>query len=428
MEARIKLEENCHRVLIISYSPFSTVANNGKTLSSFFEGYPVEKVAQFSFSGGDCNPAVCDRYFVMTNDDALHRRGGSAYRAEEITVVPSDQSQKKGLRKLFNVFSQKRIPLTALLKNRIWGRADYSEAHKWIKDFAPDVVFFQGFSMSYGYDFALDVCKKNDIPMILELTDDYTHNLYPLSLINRINLKQYKAVFSEAIRYAYKTIVISQAMKETYESQYGGDMVVMMNAVNLEDYVQKQRDPKDYVYAGNVLLNRWKVLRNFGAALVQVDPHAVLTVYTPDIPPRYALRAFSKIPSIRYGGRLTKEALNARLASCGAVLHVEAFDRKNRKITRLSMSTKISEYLACGAKVIAVGPSDVASMKCLKSNSLALCINHFSARNIVEALQNEDVVDYRKNAESFLADCASGNNSQRVAKYITSAKTRNGRD
>lgn len=415
------------KILVISSSPFSTTKNNGKTLSSFFENYPIELVAQFSFSGGDCNPAVCDRYFVMTNDDALRGRSGREYRAEEITVVPSGQSRKKGLRKLFNSFSQKRAPIAAMLKNKIWNRADYAEAHKWIKEFKPDVVFFQGFSLAYGYDFALDVCKRNGVPMILELTDDYTHNLYPLSLINHLNLKKYKAVFAEAIRYAYKTIVISQAMKEEYETTYGGDMVVMMNSVNLGDYEQKTRIAQDYVYAGNVLLNRWKVLRNFGAALAQVDPGAVLTIYTPDVPPQSALKAFSKIPSIRYGGRLTKEALNDRLTSCGAVLHVEAFDKKNRMITRLSMSTKISEYLACGAKVIAVGPPDVASMKCLRNNGLALCINHFSTKRIAEALQKEKskTVDYSKNAEKFLRDCASDNNSQRVMEYVMNAKPMN---
>lgn len=423
------VNKNYPKVLVISSAPFSKTKNNGKTLTSFFAGYNVESIAQFCFSGDDCNAEVCDKYYFLTNEDAIHKRGGKAYAASDIKIADFGASQMKGVRRFFNFFSQMRMPLTTYIKNRIWEKADYSNAHKWIEAFHPDVVFFQGFSMTYGYDFALEVCKRNHIPMILELTDDYTHNLYPLSILNYYNLKRYKKRFSEAIRYSYKTIVISDAMKEEYEPLYGGDMVVMMNTVKKVSENSIPRTTGDYVYAGNVLLNRWKVLRSFGVALAQTVPGAVLNIYTPDMPPKAALKAFSKVPSIRYGGSLTKEELENRLQQCEYVVHVEAFDRKNRWITRLSMSTKISEYLACGANVVAIGPSDVASMKCLDENRLALCINHYSIKRIADALEQIDSqsIHYKRNAEAFLEDCASNANKDRIAGFVRDATAMYGR-
>ena len=45
-------------------------------------------------------------------------------------------------------------------------------------------------------------------------------------------------------------------------------MDVMMNTVNaINTDSDCDRIPNDYVYAGNLLLNRWKVLRNLGKAL-----------------------------------------------------------------------------------------------------------------------------------------------------------------
>ena len=60
------------KVLVIASTPFSQTKNNGKTLSSFFEGYDRSFVAQFSYSGGDCNETVCNNYFFLTKEHVLH--------------------------------------------------------------------------------------------------------------------------------------------------------------------------------------------------------------------------------------------------------------------------------------------------------------------------------------------------------------------
>ena len=385
-------------------------------------------IAQFSYSGGDFNSDICDNYYFFTKEDVLRGNKGAAYKSAGILMkenIMESGKKKSFIKRFFHVFSQARNPIALWIKDRIWKKADYSKALDWIDQFDPDVVFFQGFSMAYGYDFALNVCKRNNIPLILELTDDYTYRLYPLSIIEKINHKRYMNVFTEAITLASKTIVISDLMKEEYESRFGGDMDVMMNAVNTKNFnYDCERTPNDYVYAGNLLLNRWKVLRNLGKALLQINQKATLNIYTPDVPPKHILKSLSKVSSIRYGGRLTKDELECRLKKCEYVVHVEAFDKKNRKITRLSMSTKISEYVACGAKILAIGPSDVASMKCISDNNLGIWIYNPSVKKITERLNREITVeDYERNATEFIKKCASESNGTRIKKYITDTVT-----
>ena len=416
------------KVLVIASTPFSKTKNNGKTLSSFFETYDRTLIAQFSYSGGDFNSDICDNYYFFTKEDVLRGNKGAAYKSAGILMkenIMESGKKKSFIKRFFHVFSQARNPIALWIKDRIWKKADYSKALDWIDQFDPDVVFFQGFSMAYGYDFALNVCKRNNIPLILELTDDYTYRLYPLSIIEKINHKRYMNVFTEAITLASKTIVISDLMKEEYESRFGGDMDVMMNAVNTKNFnYDCERTPNDYVYAGNLLLNRWKVLRNLGKALLQINQKATLNIYTPDVPPKHILKSLSKVSSIRYGGRLTKDELECRLKKCEYVVHVEAFDKKNRKITRLSMSTKISEYVACGAKILAIGPSDVASMKCISDNNLGIWIYNPSVKKITERLNREITVeDYERNATEFIKKCASESNGTRIKKYIPDTVT-----
>ena len=412
------------KVLVIASTPFSKTKNNGKTLSSFFETYDRNMIAQFSYSGGDSNAEVCDNYFVLTKDDVVSGKKGKQYTADELITTSGRQYASSGrlsvVRKVFHYFSQRRMPLAVLIKNRTWDKADYSQAYKWIDVFDPDVVFFQGFSMAYGYDFALNVCEKRNIPMIIELTDDYTHRLYPLSIIEKINNTRYLKVFAEAIRRSSKVIVISELMKEEYEKRFGGNMIVMMNSVTQPNNTETKRVTGDYVYAGNLLLNRWRILKNLGKALSQSNPGAVLNIYTPDEPPKKILKSLTKVKSINYGGRLKKDELEERLKKCEYVVHVEAFDKKNRKITRLSMSTKISEYVASGAKLLAIGPSDVASMRRIAECKLGMCINSPTVSSIISSLKSKDKVlidDSQK--KQFLIECDSHRNSMYIQSEIS---------
>ena len=65
-------------------------------------------------------------------------------------------------------------------------------------------------------------------------------------------------------------------------------------------------------------------------------------------------------------------------ADADILLHVESFDKKSIASTKYSFSTKIPEYLSAGKCVLAVGPSEVASLgylsecACAVSDTLAL--------------------------------------------------------
>jgi glycosyltransferase involved in cell wall biosynthesis len=56
-------------------------------------------------------------------------------------------------------------------------------------------------------------------------------------------------------------------------------------------------------------------------------------------------------------------------------LHVEAFDRKNRWITKYSFSTKIIDCLSSSCAVVAICPTDHAGYQFLKGRDAAICIS-----------------------------------------------------
>ncbi len=376
------------RTLVISSSFFSKKSNNGKTLSSFFYDYPIDRVSQLSFGISPNNPSVCRRYYALTINDVLRRKQGKEYPVLSETDCTDEANSNSLLKVIFHYFSEKRFPFTILLKNKIWSFYERSGIYEYIESFKPDVVFFQGFSLCYGYRIALDICERYSLPMVLELTDDYTARLYPKSLIDYINHRGYDRYFEKAIRYSSSVIVISPKMKKEYERRYGKPMIEMMNSVSLFQFADNLRDEHLFVYAGNVRLNRWKVLVEFGKAIHRIDPKNVLFICTPDTVSDSVLNAFAKCPSIKYGGSLSATELEELFSKCSYVVHVEAFDKINKEITRYSLSTKIPEYMSSGALIIAIGPSDIASMEYISEEKIGICINSVTFDEIYNKLND----------------------------------------
>ena len=59
-----------------------------------------------------------------------------------------------------------------------------------------------------------------------------------------------------------------------------------------------------------------------------------------------------------------------------AFLHIESDDESYCSLTKLSVSTKIPEYLISSRLVIGYGPVYLASMKLLKDNNIGIVISN----------------------------------------------------
>jgi len=79
---------------------------------------------------------------------------------------------------------------------------------------------------------------------------------------------------------------------------------------------------------------------------------------------------------ILFKGGISWPELQAKLVEGDFLLHLESFDSKNIKKTKLSLSTKIPEYLSSGTCVIAFGPENLASIKIFKEEAIGIAISH----------------------------------------------------
>jgi glycosyltransferase involved in cell wall biosynthesis len=120
------------------------------------------------------------------------------------------------------------------------------------------------------------------------------------------------------------------------------------------------------VYAGNLGLHRARELRRVGEALQTLRGEgfdAVLEVYTSDAD-RGLYGADLEIPeAVRMCGWIAPADLPKLLTGADVLVHVESDAPDALPFTRLSFSTKLSQYMMAGRCLFVVGPPDAGCVK-----------------------------------------------------------------
>jgi hypothetical protein len=281
----------------------------------------------------------------------------------------------------------------------MWSIAGYKtkDLQRFIDEFDPHVVYFQPYECVFAFSIVKWLCKSKGIPLIMFITDDYISGKFTLDPFFWIQLIRIKRAFKSMILSSDiivgGCIAICNRMAEEYKSRFGGNYIVAMNAISEPDLPNHTpiKGLVKFMYAGNLGLNRWKVLALIAECLEELyrdeDIHGELSIYSFDQPRAKAATLLNTAHCSSFKGALNADQLNSAKAHSDVLVHVESFDKKNRHITRLSMSTKIPEYLASRRCIFAVGPGDVASMQYLVDYDLGITVVSDNKATIKEALK-----------------------------------------
>ena len=145
---------------------------------------------------------------------------------------------------------------------------------------------------------------------------------------------------------------------------------------------------------------RWQTLLAFFRAVKHSKAYASqnlgFRIYTSDADRAKYERQFGQIAEVVFCERVSQEELIGKMRSSNYLIHVEAFDEKIKKYTRLSISTKIPEYLAAQRPIIAIGPRDIASIEYLRDNNCAYVIADLNGPDVSAIIENSSSEDSNK--------------------------------
>ncbi len=391
------------RVLIISHNPLSDSQNNGKTLKNFFIGWPQDSIAQLYFSQDTPSFSICNNYFQITDLEILKSLLNKSIEVGQIITLNNIEANNKDKEIVSNNWMYqyikkrfiKRSPSFYYLRDYCWGKKTWNN-HKlssWLDKFNPQIIFFQSSNCPFAFDIVEHIAAIYSAKIIMQTTDDYLMSKFSLNVFFWINLQKLKTKYKLLSQKCILIIPIGDKMKQKYCEMFPGKYYVAMNSVktNSEIY-EKKLNPNNVIlfYAGNLGLNRWKVISKIAEALLEIKEegkyNVSMEIFSLVRPEEKIIKRLSRDHVSVFKGALNNTEVNHKISESDILIHVESFDRQNRYITRYSISTKIPEYFASNRIVFAVGPSDVASIQYIKENNAGYTVSQNSKKAIKKAL------------------------------------------
>lgn len=368
-------------ILVIANSAFSQTANNGKTYETMFSAFKKENLAQLLFrpQKDDIDFEYCPNNYFVSEVDIINRlflRTKNCGRKLESSESVKQQSGAYRVKSN----SIKRNPLLRdlLWKTNLWKT---KELKKWCTDLHADLIFFVGAGQSFAYEIALYVADYLRLPLVIYFMDDYLINPQCRTLSEKIQRKRMQAFYAKAVNRAELHFCIGEMMAEAYSRYFKKTFQCIMNSAEILPYEKPVFGEKIQIsYFGGLHLERWKMISRFAKL---TPPCATVHIYTFTPIDEGMKKAFAESNVILHNG-VSGLDLHRAMVQSHVLLHAESDDAYYRSLTKLSVSTKIPEYLAHGRLVIGFGPTEVASLRLLSDHRIGVVLSSSESDDILQ--------------------------------------------
>lgn len=399
-------------ILVISNNPFSKVLNNGKTFESLFSFFPKEQINQLFFRpmGSEYDDYdYAHSSYAITDGDVVNRllhkcrKCGREVQSVEKEIGSTTQSQKRNWKSYFG-----RINKYMLLRDYLWafGFWKTKDLDDWIKKIKPDVVFLACGNMKFPHSIAWYICDSLNIPLVTYFGDDYLLNPSFKTVLEKIQHRRIKRFWKESVERSKICYGIGDELCKSYSAYFKRDFSVLRTPVKVTPIIEeKDNNPLVISYFGGLHLNRWKMICELSEKL---KFEKIIKVYTMSKLTEEMKNAFAA-SSVQYMGGVSGDDLEKAIIDSNVLLHVESDDKFNRSITKLSVSTKIPEYLNAGRLILGYGPSEVASMKLIVDNEVGV---YLSSEHATEE-------EYERTKETILSETKRESWGKKAHDYVS---------
>lgn len=375
------------KVLLIGHNVLDERTAFGKTLASFFKTWGAENLAELYFHSEVPTTDICGRYYRITDTDALksvftlnRKKVGRSFTFEQIDRNRPSSRTDTGVKKRIYSFARRRTSYIYIARNSIWSMSKWycEELRNWLRDFAPDVIFFVAGDYGFAYKVAYRISKDLNIPIVTYSGDDYYVNrLNPHSLLSRPVYNALMKNVRKCVSRAACMITICPQMARAYEKLFDKPIYTVYTGYSIKN--DAKVDGKGIVYLGNLGYSRYKSLVDIGRALKEINAEQYhLDVYSTESREEI-LRELTPENGIVFHGAVSSNEVNNIISNSMLVVHAEDFSSENIDKIRYSISTKVADLLASGRCILAYGPKEVASIDYLLNNQAA-CVVHDKAQ------------------------------------------------
>lgn len=396
------------RILLVTYlDMFKDNESETYTVRSFIDNWPKENVYQLiceDFNSSEGGRMSSNNYRLVHRDIRIAswlipgRRKVKTSLRPQLTkqTEKKTQSLKTSIRKFI-------VDLYSFLPYRL-----NKQFISFLNDIKPDVLYCCNASLRM-FVLCDKISHLLNIPFIPHIMDDWPNSEYTGTMLSRPLKVFFKKKFNAIIQRSPFVFCICELMCREYEKRYSyHNFLPLMNSV--EDYSSLSTTVINNraIYGGSLYLDRYKSLLAIAKALHELNRTDVeIVVYTKQSQWEELKHYFSDFPFVCYGGFITQTELMKQIVSSKYLLFLESIDEEMLDYTRLSMSTKIPEYLSSKRPIFAIGN--------IKQGSIDY-LNKYSAAYIVSDL---------KNVKAVMSKMLFSDNQQRVINNAYSLYMKN---
>lgn len=393
------------KILVISNNCFSKSDSNGRTLGNFFRNWDKNKLAQFFINKSIPNYEVCEKYFCITDAQALKavfgkRPNGTVENFKEYTTISSNPIPIK---------KHKRNALTMMIRNFVWNTNAWKRSgfDKWVEDFAPEAILLQAGDSAFMFRLARKIASKYGIPLFIYNSEGYYfknfdyfkskgiyHLLYPLFYRN------FRREFKKTQKSASYTFYICDELKNAYDKEFGNKSTALYTSTFIKPFATSPHN-NGFVtsYLGNLGVGRHEGLIEIANTLQKISPDYFLDIYG-KIPNDTVKSAFDNCAGIKYHGVVSYDEVIKVMENSDLLVHTESFSEFYKEDLKFAFSTKIADSLASGRCFLLYSPDNIASFKYLNLNKLAYTVS--SKKELEKTLRS--IINNSENKQKYISN------------------------
>jgi len=369
-------EINYPKVLIISGCDFHHGTDaTAITLRNIFSGWPVDNLSFLQLKSYNTVENTAENEYILDSRNLqlgnlltkLRNKSDQIANTAPVLIIEKNVSRLQRLKQNFRLSISSSVDM--------FNYKIDDNLKDFIKNNNPDFIYL----LPYGrriIKLALDIRQQFNIPILPHFMDDWPSTIYKNSFLSLIQRKLTLKTLNNLLNTCEKSLVISDAMKKEFEKRYKkAQFFSLMNDVKeySGSFINSELEEKvSLCYAGGLHLNRWASLLELCKIVNGNISINEIAIYTSPNDWENVEMHFKEFPFIVYKGFIKQAEVLGTLDNYSVLIFIESFDENIKQYTRFSISTKIPEYLSLGKAIIAVGPSDIASITYLKENSLAI--------------------------------------------------------